>query len=248
MSREVEIIITHDKYDKRGDLFVEWLIGWARSEYKATVSRLSPGVVGLSIAGEDMFKIFTRLYRLVEVMRKRLGADVAVAVCEGDECIDMSEMYWPMILVHDEDVKRLEEAVHMLKGLIVRERIDDVDVEDHDNFIRISMQCCNVDLQIDEAVWLAKQLLDELYSPLTKLETFSRAGDVISTVFDPLDLSYRPPLDIRHAKEGAHKLTIEWCNIYLTTDEILRLAYKILDIAVFRLKFWKEHGRELAGT
>ena len=40
MSREVEIITAYDKYDKRGDLFVEWLIGWARSEYKATVSRL----------------------------------------------------------------------------------------------------------------------------------------------------------------------------------------------------------------
>jgi hypothetical protein len=38
MSREVEIVITHDKYDKRGDLFVEWPIGWAQSEYKAAVS------------------------------------------------------------------------------------------------------------------------------------------------------------------------------------------------------------------
>jgi hypothetical protein len=245
MSREVEIIIVHDSYDERGELFVQWLIGWAQLEYKVAVSKLSPGVVELSIAGEDVFKIFARLYRRAEAVRRRLGANVAAAVCEGDECIDMSEMSWPMIIVRDENVKRLEEVVNMFKGLVVRERVDSVSVEDRGGFIRLSTPCCDVDLQIDEAVLLARRLIRELYS-LTKLLAFLKADSQISTVFEPLDVTYLPDVDIRHAKDDIYVVSVEWCSgIYLTVDEILRIAYKILDIAASRLKLWKERGREL---
>ncbi len=243
MSREVEIIISRDSYDERGELFVQWLIGWAQSEYKVAVSKLSPGVVKLSIAGEDAFRIFVRLYRRAEAVRRRLGADVAAAVCEGDECIDMSEMYWPAVIVRDEDVKRLEEVVSMLKGLVVRERVDGVGVEDRGGFIKISTPCCDVDLQIDEAVLLARRLIRELYS-LTKLQAFLKADSQISTVFEPLDVAYMPNVDIRHVKDDVYAVSIEWCSeIYLTTDEMLRITYKILDIAASRLKVWKEYAR-----
>lgn len=242
----MEIVAVFDKYDKRADQFVLWLKGWAWWEYRATVSDFGPGRFVLSVAGEDMFKVFTRLYRWVEVMRQRMGADVAVAVCEGDECIDVSEAVWPAIIVRNEDVERLEKAVAMLKPLVVRERIDNVYVEDHGNFIRLSAKCCRVDLQIDEAVLVARWLLHELYS-LTKLGIFLRISDEVAVVFDPLYASYLPAIDLRRAKEGAHTLSIEWCDsIYLSTDEILRLAYKMLEVAAFRLKIWKEHGLAVA--
>jgi len=242
MSKEVEIIITYDDYDRKTELFEEWLKGWAWSEYKATVSTFGPHMYVLSVAGVDMFKLFARLYRPLEVMRRRLGADAAVAICDGDECIDMSEMSWPKIMVRDDDLERLARVVGIVKGLIVGERLDDVDVEDHGDFIRLSTECCNVDLQIDEAVMLAKLLLSELYS-LTKLEVILRASDEISKVFDPLEMVYMPDVSLRHVKEGVYILSVEWCsNIYLTADELLRLIYKTMDTAVLRLKIWKEYG------
>jgi hypothetical protein len=245
MSREVEIIITYDKnkYDNRTELFLEWIKGWAWSEYKATVSRYGPGMDALSIAGVDMFKLFVHLYRKLEIMRRRLGADVAVAICEGDECIDMSEMSWPKIMVRDDDLERLARVVGIVKGLIVGERLDDVDVGDHGDFIRLSTKKnCIVDLQVDEAVMLARWLIGELYS-LTRFEAFLRAGDEISKVFDPLEMVYMPDVSLRHVKEGVYILSVEWCsNIYLTADELLRLIYKTMDTAVLRLKIWKEYG------
>ncbi len=248
MSREVEIIIIHDSYDERGELFVQWLVGWAQSEYKVAVSKLGPGAVVLSVAGEDAFKIFVRLYRRAEAVRRRLGAGVVMALCEGDECIDMSEMYWPAVIVRDKDVKKLEEVVDMFKGLVVKERVDGVGVEDHGGFIRISTPCCDVDLQIDEAVLLARRLMRELYF-LTKLQAFLKADSQISTVFEPLDVAYLPNVDIRRAKDDVYVMSVEWCSgIYLTADEILRIAYKILDVAVSRLKIWKEYNGELVGT
>jgi len=245
MSREVEIIITHDKnrYDNKTELFLEWIKGWAWSEYKATVSKLDPGIDALSITGVDMFKLFVRLYRKLEIMRRRLDADVAVAICEGDECIDMSEMGWPKIIVRNEDLERLTKARDIIKGIIVSEWLDDVDIGDHSDFIRLSAKKnCVVDLQVDEAVMLARWLIGELYS-LTRFEAFLRAGDEISKVFDPLDLAYMPDVSLRHVKEGVYILSVEWCNdIYLTADELLRLIYKIIDTAVLRLKIWKEYG------
>jgi len=242
MSREVEIIITHDKnkYNNKTELFIEWIKGWAWSEYNATVSKFDPGIDALSITGVDMFKVFVRLYRRMEVMRRRLGADVAVAICEGDECIDMSEMSWPKIML-DNGLESLAKARDIIKGLIVSEKLDDVDVEDHGDFIRLSTKKnCTVDLQIDEAVMLARRLIGELYS-LTRFGAFLRAGDEISKVFDPLELSYLPDVSLRHVKEGVYILSVEWCNdIYLTADELLRLIYKIIDTAVLRLKIWKE--------
>jgi hypothetical protein len=245
MSREVDTAV-YDKYDKKADVFVSWLRGWAWWEYRATVSDFGPGRLVLSVAGEDMFKVFTHLYRWVEVVRRRIGADVAVAVCEGDGCIDVSEAVWPIIIVRDEDVERLEKAVRTLKSLVTSEKIGGVYVEDHGNFIRLEAGCCRVDLQVDEAVLVARWLLHELYS-LTRLEVFMRVDDEVAAVFNPLYATYMPPIDLRRAKEGVHALSIEWCSgIYLTTDEILRLVYKMLDTAAFRLKVWKRH--ELVGA
>jgi len=248
MSRETEIIITYNQYDKKAELFVAWLKGWARSEFNASVSYFGPGVDELSIAGADMFKVFTRLYRKAEIMRQRLGVDkVAVAICEADECIDMSTS-WPKIILPEGDIEILEKVAKRVKGLIVWEKLDDVYVENHGNFIRISTKCCSADLQVDEAVMAARQLLDELYSR-TRFQLFSTAGSEISKVFDPLDLAHMPHVDLRHVKEGVYMLGIEFCSeIYMTADEILRLIYKVLDAAVLNLKIWKEEGEELAAA
>ena len=249
MSRETEIIITYNQYDKKAELFVTWLKGWARSEFNASVSYFGPGVDELSIAGADMFKVFTRLYRKAEIMRQRLGVDkVAVAICEADECIDMSSTSWPKIILPEGSIEILEKVAKRVKGLIVWEKLDDVYVEDHGGFIRISTKCCSADLQVDEAVMVARRLLDELHTR-TKFQLFLEAGSEISKVFDPLELAHIPHVDLRHVKEGLYTLSIEFCSeIYMTADEILRLIYKVLDTAVFKLKFWKEEGEELAAA
>jgi F420-0:gamma-glutamyl ligase-like protein len=247
MSRGTELIIRYNEYDQRLEVFIYWLRCLMQKEYKATVSDFGPGRYVLSTA-EDMFKVFADLYRMFEAMRQRLGVEVAAAVCSGDECIDMSEMYWPKIVLRDDRLERLTKVVHTVKGLITGEKLDGINVEDHGDFIRLSVKCCNIDLQIDEAVSVADWLLAKLYSFTwssyysTWSEVLLSMHDKIMMVFNPADILYMPDMDLRRVEEGVYALSMMWCGeVRLTTDEILRLVYRIMDIAVSRLKAWKEH-------
>ncbi len=244
MSRETEIVIRYNEYDQRFGAFIYWLKCLTQREYKATVSYFGSDRYVLSTA-EDMFKVFMDLYRIFEVMRQRLGVEVVAAVCSGDECIDMSEMHWPKIVLRDDKLERLTKVVHTVKGLITGEKLDGISVEDHGDFIRLSVKCCNIDLQIDEAVSVADWLLAMLYS-FTWSEVLLSMHDKIMSVFNPADILYLPDMDLRRVEENVYTLSIMWCGeVRLTTNGILQLVYRIMDIAVSRLKAWKEHEAEL---
>jgi len=245
VSRGAEIVIMRVRHDAKAELFVQWLKGRAWSiygaTYDATASKIDPYVDVLSVARVDMFTLFAHLYRKVEVMRQRLNANVAVAVCRENECIDMSEMSWPKIVLRDYWLKKLMKAAYMVKGLIKGEKLDGISVEDRGDFIRLSAKCCNIDLQIDEAVLVARWLLGELYL-ITKSEVISHIRDKIATVFDTADVAYLPDISLRHVDKDVYALSIEWCGeVHLTADEILQLVYRIIDAAVSRLKTWKKH-------
>ncbi len=251
MSRETEIVIRYNEYNRRFEAFIYWLRCLMQKEYKATVSDFGPDRYVLSTA-EDMFKVFMGLYRIFEVMRQRLGVEVAAAVCSGDECIDMSEMYWPKIILHDDKLERLAKVVHMVRGLITGGKLDGINVEDHGSFIRLSVKCCNIDLQVDEAVLVAGWLLAKLYSftwssySFTWSEVLLSMLDKIMMVFNPADVLYLPDMDLRRVEEDVYALSIMWCGeVQLTSDGILQLVYRIMDAAVSRLKTWKEHEAEL---
>ncbi len=244
MSRETEVVIRYNEYDQRFKAFIYWLRCLMQKEYKATVSGFGPGRYVLS-ATEDMFKVFVDLYRIFEVMRQRLGVEVAVAVCEGDECIDMSEMSWPKIILNDDKLERLAKVVHMVRGLIAGEKLDGISVEDRGGFIRLSVKCCNIDLQVDEAVLVAGWLLAKLHS-FTWSEAYLSMHDKIMVVFNPADILFLPDMDLRRVEEDVYALSIMWCDeVRLTTDGILQVVYRIMDAAVSRLKAWKEHEAEL---
>lgn len=238
MSGETEVVIRYNEYDQRVKAFIYWLECLMQKEHKATVSDFGPGRYVLSTA-EDMFKVFMELYRTVEMMRQGLGVEAAVAVCRGDECIDMSEMSWPKIVLRDNDLERLSEAVRMVRGLTTGGELDGISVEDRGDFIRLSVKCCNIDLQIDEAALVAGWLLAELYS-FTWSSAFLSPLDKIKLVFDPADVTYLPDMSLRRVGEDVYVLSMLWCDeVQLTTDGILQLVYKILDAAVSRLKNMK---------
>ena len=246
MSGETEVVIRYSEYDQRVEAFIYWLECLMQREYKADVSDFGPNRYVLSTA-EDMFKVFVGLYRTVEVMRQRLGVEAAVAVCRGDECIDMSEMSWPRIVLRDRDLERLSEAARMVRGLTAGGELDGISVEDRGDFIRLSVKCCNIDLQVDEAVSVAGWLLAKLYS-FTWSSAFLSPHDKIMQVFNPADVVYMPDLSLRRIGKDLYVLSVLWCGeVQLTTDGILQLAYKIMDAAVSRLKTWKEHA-EAEGT
>jgi len=241
VSGETEVVIRYSEYGQRVEAFVYWLKCLMQREYKADVSDFGPNRYVLSTA-EDMFKVFVELYRTVEVMRQRLGVEAAVAVCRGDECIDMSGMSWPRIVLRDSDLERLSEAARMVRGLTAGGELDGISVEDRGDFIRLSVKCCNIDLQADEAVSVAGWLLAELYS-FTWSAAFLSPLDKIMQVFNPADVAYLPDMSLRRIGEDIYVLTMQWCGeVQLTADGILQLAYKIMDVAVSRLKSWKEHA------
>ena len=243
MSREAEVVIRFNEYDQRTVGFIYWLRCLMQKEYKAAVSDFGPYRYVLS-AAEDMFKVFVDLYRNLEVMRQRLGVEAAAAVCSGDECIDMSEMSWPRIILSGDKLESLTKVVHTVRGLITGEKLDGISVEDRGGFIRLSVNCCSIDLQIDEAVSVAGWLLAKLHS-FTWSEVFLSMHDKIMMVFNPADVAYMPDMDLRRVDEDVYSLSIMWCGeVQLTTDGILRLIYRIMDAAVSRLKTWKEHEVE----
>jgi hypothetical protein len=187
-----------------------------------------------------MFKVFVDLHRKLEVMRQRLGVQVAAAVCSGDECIDMSEMSWPRIILSGDKLERLSKAVHTVRGLATGEELDGISVEDRGGIIRLSVKCCSIDLQVDEAVSVAGWLLAKLHS-FTWSEVFLSMHDKIMMVFNPADVAYMPDMDLRRVDEDVYVLSMMWCGeVQLTTDGILRLIYRIMDAAVSRLKAWNE--------
>jgi hypothetical protein len=237
MSGETEVVIRYNEYNQRVEAFIYWLKCLMQKEYKATVSDFGPDKYVLSTA-EDMFKVFMELYRTVEMMRQRLGVEAAVAVCSGDKCIDMSEMSWPKIVY---DPERLSEVVRMVRSLTKGGELGGISVEDRGDFIRLSVKCCHIDLQIDEAVLVAGWLLAELYS-FTWSEAFLSMLDKIKLVFNPADVTYLPDMSLRRVDKDIYVLSMLWCGeVQLTTDGILQLVYKIMDVAVSRLKTWKEH-------
>ena len=92
---KVEVVVNRES-PMVGDLeFVEWLEGWLRMRYKVKYK-----IVDLSLRNlrfdvfyveADMFELVAEMYKMVQLMRWRLGAKVPVVVCSDGECVDMSE-------------------------------------------------------------------------------------------------------------------------------------------------------------
>jgi hypothetical protein len=219
--------------------FNEWLFGWLADVYN--VSKCYD-FVGFRVDKEDIFKLFEHMYREVETMRKLLG-DGIVAICKEYpdnemECIDMSEMSRPMIIVTKEDIERLKKVRDEIKVWIDEIVWIPVEVEYKDGLMKIG-RC---ELPVDEALYVVEKILDELFKAtgfkklLDYKEEIRRATRGLAT--------YLPKVDTQHGFLGIG-VRMDGCGFTLENNETLILVYNILTKAVEQLEEWHKEWEEI---
>jgi len=219
--------------------FKEWLLGWLADVYE--VSKCFD-CVGFRVNEEDIFKLFEHMYREAEAMRKLLG-DGIVAICKEYssnemECIDMSEVSRPMIIVSKEDVERLKKVRDEIKVWIDEVVWIPVEVEYKNGLMKIG-RC---ELPVDEALYIAEEILDELFKAtgfkklLDYKEEIRRATLGLAT--------YLPKVDTWHGLLGIG-VHVDGCEFTLSNNETLILVYNILTKAIEQLEKWREEWEEM---
>ena len=219
--------------------FEKWLFGWLASVYE--VSKCYDEV-GFRVNEKDIFKLFEHMYREVEAMRKLLG-DGIVAICKEYpnnkmECIDMSEVSRPMIVITKEDIERLRKVRDEIKVWIDEIVWIPVKVECKNGLMKIG-KC---ELPVDEALYVAEEILDELFKAtgfkklLDYKEEIRRATLGLAT--------YLPKVDTWHGLLGIG-VRMDGCGFTLSNNETLILVYNILTKAIEQLEKWREEWEEM---
>jgi hypothetical protein len=127
----------------------------------------------VSVVERDMFKMFSEYWREAKRMKEVLGADVAVGICSGNECIDLSEDTPYTLITSKYRLRKLMRVRNALRKLVGEDRLDKVSTMSGDGIVTLDIEGCLVDLYVDEAVALAGLLLSYLYDS-TKLEVIWR--------------------------------------------------------------------------
>jgi len=218
--------------------FKEWLFGWLVDVYE--VSKCYD-FVGFRVDEEDIFKLFEHMYREVEIMKKLLG-DGIVAICKEYpnnkmECIDMSEISRPMVIVDKEDIERLKKVRDEIKVWIDEIVSIPVGVEIKDGLMKIG-RC---ELPVDEALYVVEKILNELFNAtgfrklLDYKEEIRRATRGLPT--------YLPRVDTRQFL--GIEVYMDGCAFGLSNNETLILIYKVLTEAIEQLEKWREEWEEM---
>jgi hypothetical protein len=218
--------------------FKEWLFGWLADVYE--VSKCYD-LVGFRVDKEDMFDLFQHMYREVETMKKLLG-DGIVAICKEYpknkmECIDISEVSGPMIIVSEEDIERLKKVRDELRVWIDEIVWIPVEVEYKNGLMKIG-RC---ELPVDEALYVAEEVLDELFKAtgfkklLDYKEEIRRATRGLPT--------YLPKVNTRHFL--GIEVRMDGCGFALGNNEALILVYNILTKAIKQLEEWRKEWEEM---
>jgi len=241
MSR-VEVIIDRALATARDMRFVEWLEGWLRARYVVEAYSRYQNTEVAFILEKDMFKLFKEMYRVVEHMKWKLNVDVPIAICSDNECIDMSDSIY-LVLVSGYKLKKLKKAVNIVKRLIKDEDVRNVLVKIWFDFAVLNIGCHSVLVYLDEVIAIAGLLLDRLYHATT-LKVLRDARDYVYNIVEPtkvdldvLDIEVeKGNLDIPDIEIGKDGTTIamqlDGCVRLFTYDEALWLMYKLLSAAV----------------
>jgi prefoldin subunit 5 len=219
--------------------FEEWLFGWLASVYE--VSKCYD-CVGFRVNEEDIFKLFEHMYREVEIMKKLLG-DGIVAICKEYynneiECIDISEVSRPMVIITKDDIERLKKVRNEIKVWIDEIVWIPVEVDCKNGLMKIG-RC---ELPVDEALYVVEKVLDELFKAtgfkklLDYKEEIRRATLGLAT--------YLPKVDTWHGLLGIG-IRMDGCGFTLENNEALILVYNILTKAVEQLEKWREEWEEM---
>ena len=246
MEEGVKVVVWSEKqYSVGFNRFRAWLFGWLISKYKIDkyyVSECCGDSYALVVNKKDIFEVFMDIYRDVEVMRRWFG-DAKVAICreytKDTECIDVSEVSRPMIIMPKEDIEKLKEIKDEIKSWIYRHVWIPVEVRRVDGLIKIGR--CEV--PVDEALFVARKVLRELFRATGLKKLLSHEME-IEKIEDKL-VTYEPDIVTWHSFLGTVGIRMDGCGFDLWNEEAMILVYNILNAVINQLEEWSEEWEKI---
>jgi len=243
MEDGVRVVVWSEKsYSVGFKRFKAWLIGWLLSKYKKVGKCDDCDSHTFVVDKDDMFEVFVDIYRDVEVMKRWFG-EAKVAICKeytrDTECIDISEVSRPMIIVPKEDIERLKEVRDGIKSLIDVIKWIPVEVRRDDGLIKIG-RCV---VPVDEALYVVKKVLRELFrsTGLRKLLSYHMEVENIEYKL----VTYKPDIVTWHSVLGSVGMYMDGCGFDLWNEEAMILVYNILNKVIDQLEEWSEEWKKI---
>jgi hypothetical protein len=230
---KTEVIVERRRFTKREERFSDWSIGYLRRMVKVVQELCMHNCVDVvSVVERDVFKMFSGYWREAKRVKEVLGADVAVGICSGNECIDLSEDVSYTLITSKYRLRKLVRVRNALRKLVGEDRLDKVSTMSGNGIVTLDIKGCLVDLYVDEAVALAGLLLSYLYGS-TKLEVIWRLHVDIVRAFKADEIGVE--VDVENEGHGLH-VKIDTCGVYLTNEEVLQFVYKLLDASIWQIE------------
>jgi hypothetical protein len=239
---KTEIIVKSVFYGTFERRFREWIHGWLQlSGYNIVGIRDENNdfYTVYEVEG-DMFELFEKLYDKVRFMRRYLRADVNVAICGGDECIDLSDRFDKVVLSNS-DLEKLYRLVKKLKCMVSKDEVKGVLVSGGKGYVVLVVGGCAVRFRVDEAVIFATDLASYTVN-MFRLKILDEA----KVVYDIFELERMKDLDVSFmvGEDGYVDIFAGGCSKRLIAGEAMQVAYKIMKTALKQLKTWKEEWEE----
>ncbi|MFZ8857911.1 MAG: hypothetical protein ACO2O1_06690 [Candidatus Caldarchaeales archaeon] len=233
MSR-VEVIVERRGFTRREERFSDWSVGYVRKmfvvnhelymhHYTDVVSVVSSG---------DVFRVFDKYWREARRVKEVLGADVVLGICSRDECIDLSDDYSFKLVTSKYRLKRLMWVWRTLKKLVGDDVNRKISMMSGDGIVALSVGGCVVDLYLDEAVALSGLLLMYLHTVM-RYEVLWNLYREVSKAFDVSEIGLE--VDVERVERGC-SVVLDVCRVFLTNEEVLLLAYRLLDAALWQIE------------
>jgi len=227
-------------YGRRERIFREWLHGWLQLKGYNIVDVREKDEFHLVYEIEgDVFELFGDLYEEIRFMRRRLEIDGIVAICSGDECIDLTGEF-DMIVLSDGDLEKLRKVVEKLGCVVGNDKVEGMWVLSRKGYVVLVLDECIVRLRADEAFVFAARLVGYTVNRLRLgiLGEVKVVRDIFESVVD-MDVDYMG------ADDECVDIFVGDCKKRLTPGNVLRLAYQIMKVALEQLKvLMKEESEE----
>jgi hypothetical protein len=238
MSRGVmtEVIVDIANKSVRDERFVEWLWGWLGTRYVLRGAYLRENMTEVAFVLEkDVFTLFAEMYRVVSYMRSRLRSKVPVALCSGDECIEMSDTYY-LVLMSEYKIRKLRKVLRMVEQMARKEEVRSISIIGLSGQVWIDIGCGTTVLYTDEVVALIGLLLNKLYE-MTELVVFKEARNHVYSVVNPFAVDYSVvDLEVKICCEELIDIILDGCKEGFTYKEALWIVSKLLSIVIDDLK------------
>jgi hypothetical protein len=232
-----EVVVKFEFYSRFERRFREWLHGWLQLNYNIVGIREVDGdFYTVYEVEEDMFDVFELLYERVRFMRRYLRTNDVVAVCSGDECIDLSDGF-DVVMLSDEDLEKLYKIVKRLKCIVGRGEVKGVLVSGGKGYVVLTLGGCSIRLRADEAFIFAADLASYTVN-MFKLYILSE----VKVVYDMFDEKRMEDVDASFmvGQDGYVDIFVGGCSKRMKAGDALRVAYLIMKTALKQLNVLKK--------